>query len=120
MPMPVSVIVPMTIPTSAQARPTGSAWRAPSAKASMQAFSTSRPERLRSTFQMTRSRTTPSTVATLIDIDAAEISAKPTQKTIRRAGVASPAEIASARMSATVRARPIAPAKSGVKPANRR
>ena len=59
-------------------------------------------------------------VATLIDIDAAEIRAKPTQKTMRSAGVASPAEIASARMSATVRARPIAPAKSGVKPANRR
>ena len=36
-PSPVSVMVPITMPTTAQARPTGKAWRAPSAMASTQA-----------------------------------------------------------------------------------
>ena len=41
--MPVSVSVPMTMPTMAQAMPTGSAFLAPSASDSMQMTSVSRP-----------------------------------------------------------------------------
>ena len=51
--------------------------------------------------------------STVNTVRATQTRPKPIQKTRRSAGVARPAEIAKARISATVSARPIAPAKSG-------
>ena len=60
------------------------------------------------------------TIATLVQIDQAQMSARPTQKTIRSAGCAKASATATPRISTTVSATPAAPAKSGVKPAKSR
>ena len=86
-PSPVSVMVPTTMPTSAQARPTGSACRAPSASAARQPARISRPRTVGND-SATRAATTSSAIATLVQIDQAQMSARPTQKTILITGVA--------------------------------
>ena len=60
------------------------------------------------------------TIATLVQIDQAQKSASPTQKTMRSAGWPSPSATAMPTIITTVSATPAAPAKSGVKPAKSR
>jgi hypothetical protein len=112
-------MVPMTMPTSAHARPTGSAWRAPSASAQRHPFNASRPRPL-SHAGMISASVTRATAATLHLIEIAHTRPSAIQNSARNAVTVRLCAMASPRISATVSARPTAPANNGVKPANSR
>ena len=110
---PVSVITPMMTPTWAQAIPTGSACRAPSAKA---ATRSGRVGRLfgRNAQASTRTAMSTSTGAIPQRKKAAQISPSTIQKRVRIAPLNAASDRLAPRISTTVSSRPTRPAKSGV------
>ncbi len=111
--MPVRVSVPMTMPTMAQAMPTGSALRAPSASESTQIISVSRPPL---TKKQTATSTSITTARTLTPYSRKLAAAIPSaiQNTTRNAIGPICAAIGIPRMSTMVNASPMVPAKIGV------
>src|SRR5688572_5056278 len=108
--MPVSVSVPMTMPTMAQAMPTGSAFFAPSARESMQMTSVSRPP-LKNRQAATSAPSTSTNMSTPYFMKEAAARPSAIQNTMRKANGPMSAASGVPRMSTMVSARPIVPAK---------
>ncbi|MCY1450331.1 hypothetical protein D9M71_671300 [compost metagenome] len=116
---PVSVMMPMMTPTRVQAMPTGTAWRAPSARAMTQARKVVRPpctKKQAKTRAAITSRMTPMPRRKKPE----QSTPSATQKATRSQVLLARRIIVEPRMTMAVKARPTMPEYSGVRPENSR